>query len=139
MPRARITFFSIFGKAILSVTEGSGFEPFARTDEAPLFDEAWHAQVLALGHTLSQAGMFTPAEWSETFGDELRQAAGRGAPDDQETYYAAALRALERLVSAGGSVTPAVLSERVEAWRRAYLNTPHGHPVELATGLERNS
>jgi nitrile hydratase accessory protein len=127
--------FSICGRATLSAAEASPFEPFARADEAPVFDEAWHAQVLALAHTLSQAGMFTPAEWSDMLGEELREAADSGAPDDQETYYAAALRALERLVSAGGSVAPAVLSERVEVWRQAYLNTPHGHPVELAAAL----
>lgn len=104
-----------------------------------MFDEAWHAQVLALGHTLSQSGVFTPTEWSDTLGEELRQAADRGAPDSPETYYAAALRALERLVSASGSVTSALLSERVETWRRAYLNTPHGHPVELSAGLEKTN
>lgn len=122
----------------MSATEVSGFAPLARADEAPVFDEAWHAQVLALGHTLSQSGMFTPAEWSDALGAELREAAGRGAPDDLETYYGAALRALEQLVSAGGRVSPSTLSERVEAWRRAYLNTPHGHPVELSAGLGRN-
>jgi len=28
-----------------------------------------------------------------------------------------------------------ILAERVEAWRRAYLNAPHGRPVELSAGL----
>lgn len=102
---------------------------------APIFEEAWHAQVLALADTLANSGMFTPAEWSETLGEELREAADRGAPDDQETYYAAALRALERLVSAGSGMSSVTLSERVETWRRAYFNTPHGHPVELSAGL----
>jgi S1-C subfamily serine protease len=47
----------------------------------------------------------------------------------------AALRALERLVAAGGGLPAPVLAERVEAWRRAYLNTPHGRPVQLSAGL----
>lgn len=119
----------------MSAFEASGFGPLAKPDKAPVFDEAWHAQVLALADTLSQSGLFTPAEWSDTLGEELREAARRGASDDQETYYGAALRALERLVSTGGSVSAAVLSERVEIWRRAYLNTPHGRPVELSAGL----
>jgi len=122
----------------LSGSRQSPFEPAPKADEAPVFAEAWHAQVLALADSLSQAGMFTPAEWSDALGEELREAAERGARDDQETYYAAALRALERLVS-GGGVSSALLSERVEAWRRAYLNTPHGRPVELSAGEVRTS
>jgi len=119
----------------LSVFEASGFNPVAKPDQAPVFDEAWHAQVLALADTLAQSGLFTPTEWSDVLGEELRNAADRGAPDDQETYYSAALRALERLVAAAGSVPTPILAERVETWRRAYLNTPHGRPVELSAGL----
>lgn len=126
---------SICGKAILSVFEASGFDPVAKPEQAPVFDEAWHAQVLALADSLAQSGLFTPTEWSDVLGEELRIAADSGAPDDHRTYYSAALRALERLVAATGSVPPPVLAERVEAWRKAYLNTPHGRPVELSAGL----
>jgi len=119
----------------LSVFEASGFDPLAKSGQAPVFDEAWHAQVLAVADTLAQSGLFTPAEWSDALGEELRAARRRGAPDDQETYYGAALRALERLIAAAGAVPTAILAERVEAWRRAYLNTPHGRPVELLAGL----
>ena len=119
----------------MSVFEASGFDPLAKPGQAPIFDEAWHAQVLALADTLAQSGLFTPTEWSDVLGEELRNAAARGARDDQETYYSAALRALERLVAADSDVSATALAERVEAWRRAYLNTPHGRPVELSAGL----
>jgi nitrile hydratase accessory protein len=106
--------------------------PLARRDGQPAFAEPWQAEVLALAFALSESGMFSAAAWSETLGAELRRAEARGAPDDHETYYAAALAALERLVAAAGGIDAAALSARIEAWRRAYLATPHGQPVELA-------
>ncbi len=126
---------STCGKATLSGPEQ--IAPLARHDGAPAFDEPWQAQVLGLAYALSKAGLFTPAAWSETLGAELRRAAVGGAADDQSTYYAAALAALERLTAAAdGGVSGNDLSARVAQWRRAYLNTPHGKPVELAAGGE---
>jgi nitrile hydratase accessory protein len=118
----------------LSAINASRFGPLARRDDEPTFDEPWQAQVLALAFTLSEAGLFTPVEWSDALGAELRRANERGEPDDHTTYYAAALAALERLVAKDGSVTTGALAERFEEWRSAYLNTPHGQPVELISG-----
>lgn len=112
--------------------EPAGIGPLARRDGEAAFDEPWQAQVLALAFTLVEDGAFGRVEWSDALGAELRRAAARGDPDGPETYYAAALAALEGLLAAGGRITPAGLGERVEAWRRAYLHTPHGEPVVLA-------
>ncbi len=103
--------------------------PLAARDDAPAFDEPWQAQLLGLAYALTQAGVFTPAAWSDTFGAELRAAAARGATDNQSTYYEAALAALEHLTA--GRVSDAELGTRVAAWRRAYQSTPHGQPVTL--------
>lgn len=111
------------------------FAPLASRDGEPTFAEPWQAQVLALAFALAEQGTFSRARWSEALGAELRRAHASGAVDDQDTYYAAALAALERLVAAGDAVTSDALDCRVEAWRRAYLDTPHGRPVELATGV----
>ena len=108
-----------------------GFRPLAARDGEPAFAEAWQAELLALAYALADKGVFSPTEWSKALGAELRRAAAEGAPDDQETYYRAALAALERLLAAEGQVTEPVLAGRTEQWRRAYLNTPHGKPVEL--------
>jgi len=121
----------------LSAINASPFLPLARHDDEPTFDEPWQAQVLALAFTLSEVGHFTPVDWSDALGAELRRAKERGAPDDQTTYYAAALAALEHLIVANGSVTIGGLSRRVEEWRSAYMNTPHGQPVELIFGTKR--
>ena len=48
--------------------------------------------------------------------------------------YMATLTALERLVATDGRVTAKGLSDRVEQWRRAYLYTLYGQPVELSAG-----
>jgi nitrile hydratase accessory protein len=106
--------------------------PRAAEAGAPVFREAWHAEVLGVANALTAGGLFTAAEWAEALGAALRQAAQSGSPDGEATYYAAALAALEGLVAAKAPATGAGLGERVEAWRRAYRNTPHGKPVELA-------
>ena len=108
--------------------------PLAAQDGEPTFDEPWQAQVLALAFALAKVEVFTPAQWSDALGAELRRAASEGEPDDQNTYYTAALTALEGLIASDGRVTSDGLSARAEQWRRAYLNTPHGQPVELSAG-----
>ena len=64
----------------------------------------------------------------------MRQAEARGAPDGHATYYAAVLEALEQLLATPAGITAGALANRIEEWRRAYLQTPHGQPVELAAG-----
>jgi len=105
--------------------------PLKRKDGEPVFDEAWQAQVLAMADSLTKRGAFTASEWSETLGAELRRADRDGAADDAMTYYQAALHALERLLDKGGALTADAVTERRDAWERAYRSTPHGRPVSL--------
>jgi nitrile hydratase accessory protein len=116
----------------LSALEVPEIKPLARRDGEPAFDEAWQAELLAVAYALTEAGVFSSTEWSEALGAELQQASARGEPDDQGTYYGAALAALERLIEKDGGITVEMLASRTEQWRRAYLNTPHGKPVELS-------
>jgi nitrile hydratase accessory protein len=108
--------------------------PPASGEAAPGFDEPWQAQVLAVAFSLAERGVFSRGEWSDALGDALKRAAAGGAPDTQETYYTAALAALESLLARSGQVPAEALQERAAAWRRAYLATPHGQPVELSAG-----
>ena len=103
-------------------------------DGSPTFAEPWEASAFALAVHLSGAGYFTWDEWAVTLSEEIRAAQQAGDPDIGDTYYRHWLRALERLCGERGLVSEAEGSERKEAWRRAYLNTPHGKPVELAAG-----
>ena len=102
--------------------------------DAPKFGEAWHAQVLAIADTLVTSGQISATAWAETLGAERDADDAEGRPDTEETYYAAALRALEKLLDGTEIVPSDNLSARRDAWERAYLATPHGKPVELAAG-----
>jgi nitrile hydratase accessory protein len=102
-------------------------------DGEPVFGEPWHAQTLALADVLVKRGVISAERWAEALGEEIK--ALKAEPDDRETYYRAVLSALERLLVENGRVTPEELHEREHAWERAYLNTPHGAPVELAAGI----
>jgi nitrile hydratase accessory protein len=98
---------------------------------APVFAVPWHAEVLGIANALMQSGMFSEVEWAETLGVAIRRIADAGEPDNEETYYQAVLGSLEQLVGEKSPVAGGLLLDRVEAWRRAYLNTPHGQPVTL--------
>lgn len=111
--------------------EHPGLGPLARRDGEPVFDEPWQAQVLGLAFSLVDKGVFSSEQWSATLGAALRAAADHGAPDTTATYYAAVLSALEQLTAATGALTPDAMADRRAAWRQAYLDTPHGQPVEL--------
>ncbi len=108
--------------------------PHQRKVGQPTFDEPWQAQALALADTLVEAGILSASEWADALGAELRSSAAAGAADNIDTYYSAVLRAVETLLRRSGITDKAELGSRVEEWRQAYLNTPHGRPVELEAG-----
>lgn len=120
----------------MSGHEALGILPRDRDGKGPIFESPWHAEVLAIADTLTAEGLFTSGEWAEALGTELREAYERGDTDDSPTYYGCALRALEMLVALHAPEVSMSLVDRVEQWRRAYLNTPHGQPVELAAAYE---
>ncbi len=112
------------------------FAPLAIQDSHAPFAEPWQAQVIALAFAASQKGIFSPAEWSEALGTELRKNEVEGFLDDRASYYQAALRALETLLLASAKLAQETVTHREAEWRRAYLNTPHGMPVELSAGAD---
>lgn len=113
------------------MTRPDTLSPLARSDDAPVFDEPWQAQSLALAFNLIERGQFSAKLWSTTLGAELEQARVSGEADDMTTYYNAVLRALEKLLAADEIISTDAIDQRTDAWREAYLRTPHGKPVEL--------
>ena len=101
-----------------------------------VFEEPWHAQVLAIADSMVQAGTFSASDWANALGAALKAAKARGDADTAETYYLCATEALEGLVATAAGIDPATLHERKQAWERAYLSTPHGKPVLLEAGKE---
>ena len=98
-----------------------------RDAEGPVFAEPWQAQAFAMTLTLHEAGAFTWPEWAEALSVELA-----GDPqDDGSRYYDHWVAALEGLVAGRNMAAPDELIACKDAWREAYLRTPHGKPVEL--------
>jgi nitrile hydratase accessory protein len=100
--------------------------------EAPrAFAEPWQAQAFALVLALVEAGKFDWGAWTASLAAELARREGDGVEIDEDRYFEAWLAALEQLTQASGLVSASQLSRRADAWREAYLRTPHGQPVEL--------
>ncbi len=93
------------------------------TPDAP-FEEPWQARAFAMTVRLHEAGYFTWPAWSEHLGRALRD-------EPERPYWESWLAALEELVAAGGLAGAAELDNREQAWRDAYVATPHGRPVHL--------
>ena len=112
--------------------EEAAVRPFAGGAEgsAPAFNEAWHAQALAIADTLIRAGLIKADAWSAALGQALETTQAR--QDDEAAYYAAVMSALETLTANLEGVGGTALEHRTEAWREAYLSTPHGEPVALS-------
>jgi len=51
--------------------------------------------------------------------------------DTMEGYYQAVLHALEELIQQHDLLTHKQINLREQAWKEAYLSTPHGQPVKL--------
>lgn len=98
-----------------------------RDEEGPVFKEPWEAQAFAMTVRLHQSGVFTWPEWVEALSAEIAAA----GPDTQASYYALWLAALEKLVAGKGVASFDEMGSLKQAWRDAYLRTPHGQPVEL--------
>ena len=110
-------------------------DPWA-SDAEPVFGEPWEAQAFALVLRLSEQGLFQWSEWSAALATEIRHARETGDQDLGDTYYHYWLAALEKLLLEKSVLDSEAVKSRIEEWRRAYLNTPHGHPIELSVGQE---
>ncbi|MBA5778512.1 nitrile hydratase accessory protein [Stappia sp. F7233] len=115
-------------EADLRLAEGLG---------APKFAQPWHAQAFGTAMALSRAGLFTWADWVDTFSRVIREEPQRPGEESNAAYYRQWETALETLLQASGVLSDADIAAAAEDWRRSYLVTPHGHPVEFRRGLEK--
>lgn len=106
----------------------------AEAGEARSFDEPWHAQAFAMTMHLAQRGVFDWDEWVGAFIPEVHEQPQREDEEVNAAYFRQWLAALEKLLAARGLCSPASVHDYAETWRRAYLNTAHGSPVEFIAG-----
>ena len=99
------------------------------------FAEPWHAQAFATAIALSRAGLFSWAAWVETFSTEIRENPRRSDETGEDAYYRQWLKSLETIVVASGRVAPDEIAEAMEHWRRSFVSTPHGKPIEFRRDL----
>lgn len=95
------------------------------------FDKVWKARAHAMAVRLSEAGVFTWAEWTKQLGEELKGNEAGTEADQDEAYYVAWQNALERIVLARQVMTENEYEHFHHAWENAFRRTPHGKPIEL--------
>ena len=110
------------------------FAGMPRDGREPVFSEPWEAHAFAMVVRLNEAGVFTWVEWASTLAAEIERAQADGDRYLGDTYYQHWLNALETLVARKGLLDLSDMARRKEEWRRAYLATPHGEPIELSQG-----
>ena len=106
-------------------------ETLLRHTDGAAFAEPWMAQAFACAIQLSRQGLFAWSEWVEVFSAEIKAHPQQPGETANAAYYRQWLAALETIVGLKGAASQAEIALRQETWRKAYLNTPHGHPVEL--------
>jgi nitrile hydratase accessory protein len=92
--------------------------------DAPVFAEPWQAEAFAMVVALHERGLFTWNQWADALSRQVKSPGG-------ENYYAAWLAALEDLLISLNVTTTTDVDALTEAWRRAAVATPHGHPIVL--------
>ncbi len=108
------------------------FQPL--DDEGPVFNEPWEAQAFGLVLALHEKGLFSWQEWAAVLGEEIAAAQAEGDPDLGNTYYHHWLSALEKITRLKNLSNETELRSRKEQWHAAYVNTPHGKPIQLSAG-----
>lgn len=102
-------------------------------EDGPVFREPWEAQVFSLVLALHEQACFSWDEWAAALAEAISEAQQAGDADAGDTYYQHCLCALEKLIVNKGLSNQQELQNRADAWRAAYLATPHGQAVELPT------
>lgn len=102
--------------------------PFKHETDAPVFEEAWQAEALAMANTLVETGAISAIDWAKALGAARQKQVGK--EETVSLYYEAVVTALEAELSKLG-VSMADLATRKDDWIAAYRRTPHGQPVEL--------
>jgi nitrile hydratase accessory protein len=101
----------------------------------PVFAKPWHATVFGLVVSLHSDGRFSWPDWVAAYARRDQASPDRAGECVEDGYYRRVLETLQDILAAQDQVTSEALRTMDDAWRRAYLATPHGEPVELENAL----
>lgn len=104
----------------------------ADEDPEAAFEEPWQVEAFAIVVALTRQQLFTWIEWVSEFSAEIVGAPRRADETVTESYYRQWLTTVNRMIDRHAGLSEAMVDERHELWRLAYLGTPHGQPIELA-------
>ena len=103
-----------------------------RPDADRPFEAPWHAAAFALVIGLYEAGLFSWQDWAATLARPLANDQNAGQLDGSDDYYAAWLTAMEVLLQDKNITAGAEIADVMASWRKAYLDTPHGKPMQIS-------
>ena len=94
------------------------------------FEKPWHRQIYAITVSLSENIVFEWSEFSEALGEQIKmdKTEKQNGSDD---YFFSWIKALENLIIKKNVVDQSNLNITKQKWKVAFLNTPHGHPVNI--------
>ena len=84
-----------------------------------------------MANGLIENGHVSAEDWAQALGAALRAGAVAGRADTEESYFLAALEALEYVTTQNSQITAREVDARKSAWEDAYRTTPHGAPVQI--------
>lgn len=106
-----------------------------RNENERAFDAPWQAQAFALVLKLYESGYFGWEDWVTVFSSHVSSSPQRRGETVNDAYYRQWIDALEQIIVEIGLVEPGATQARTHEWRSAYINTPHGQPIELANAI----
>lgn len=122
------------GKLQMEYSTAAPFRLGEARNDLPNFDEPWQAYVFSLTVALVESGKFDWPEWISSFGC-LRSPEVLGSDEEEPgAYYEHWIQSLCGILQEKGVASIDEVTSCAERWRRAYLATPHGHPVKLEAG-----
>ena len=103
------------------------------------FEMPWHAEAFALAVALNEVGLFRWEDWTRQFGEKLiaTRSDQDSALDGADDYYLVWLETLVTIIQSYEAIKPDMLQAVEDQWRAAYLSTPHGQPVRLASPVQK--
>lgn len=126
---------NIYQQDLTELLSACGAPNGAEGQDSPVFAEPWHAETIATTLTLSRNGLFSWNEWVDCFSAHIANEPQREGEEANAAYYRQWLSALEDMLSQKKVIGQEQIAQAKEDWRRSYLHTEHGKPVNFMRGL----